>query len=281
MVLESLNVKWLERKPLLAFFIGAIYTLIGFLVARYFFHDALSLPMLFLTTLLITPSLFKLLSVEEKRERKEGIHHFFRNHRDVFEICIFLFLGIFLGYLILSLITAPSTAQATFAYQTKFLEQQEGLSSQLLTTFFQKAPQPDMNQFLSLFSIDLKVALVFFVLSFFYGAGAIFLIILNASIFATFVSYLINQLGRDGAHSLLILGIFFIHVIPEISGFLLAAIAGGVVSKALIQERFLSRAFKNVIRDAAILLVFGCILILLAAYLETFVTTSLFYSAFR
>ncbi len=281
MVLESINVKWLKRRPLLAFFIGAIYTLIGFIVAQYFFHDSLSLPMLFLTTLLITPSTIKLLSIEEKRERKEGLHHFFRNHRDVFEICVFLFLGIFFGYLLLSFLLSPVNAQMMLSYQLNFLEHQEGLSNQLLTTFFEEPPQPTTEQFLNLLGIDIKVALVFFVLSFFYGAGAIFLIILNASIFATFTGYLITHLSTGTTHVFLILGIFFIHVLPEISGFLLAAIAGGVVSKALIQEKFLSQKFKNVVKDAALLLALSCVLIFLAVYLETFVTTTLFYNAFR
>ena len=77
---------------------------VGFFVATFFFKDNPSIPMLFLTTLLIVPSLIKLLTIEGSIERKDGLHHFFRNHIDVIEVYLFLFLGVFLGYFLLGMI---------------------------------------------------------------------------------------------------------------------------------------------------------------------------------
>jgi uncharacterized membrane protein SpoIIM required for sporulation len=67
-----------------------------------------------------------------------------------------------------------------------------------------------------------------------------------------------------------------IHLIPEISGFLLAAIAGGVVSKAILHEKKGSKGFKNVFKDATVLILIAVGLVLLAAVLEVFVTARLF-----
>ena len=73
---------------------------------------------------------------------------------------------------------------------------------------------------------------------------------------------------------------FLIHLLPEISGFLLAAIAGGVVSKALIREKRGTKAFKNVFKDATMLVLIAIGLVLLGAVLEVFVTVRLFQAFF-
>jgi hypothetical protein len=71
-----------------------------------------------------------------------------------------------------------------------------------------------------------------------------------------------------------------IHLIPEMAGFLLAAIAGGVISKAFAREKFKSLQFSNVAKDATMMLVISCGLIILAAALEVYVTSNLFASLF-
>jgi ribose/xylose/arabinose/galactoside ABC-type transport system permease subunit len=67
-------------------------------------------------------------------------------------------------------------------------------------------------------------------------------------------------------------------MIPEVSGFLLAAIAGGVVSRAFASEKFMSKGFKNVLKDASVLLIIAIAFILVAAFLETFVSARIVYS---
>src|SRR3989344_9606761 len=102
MVLEDIKSKYLEQRPFVALFLGVLYTFIGYGVAVFFFGDNLSIAMLFLTTLLLVPTLVHLLDDEEKRESKHGAKLFFRDHADIAEAYLFLFLGIFFGYLLLS-----------------------------------------------------------------------------------------------------------------------------------------------------------------------------------
>ena len=40
--------------------------------------------LLFTLTLLLAPSLAYILRLEEEVERKDGLHHFYHNHKDVF-----------------------------------------------------------------------------------------------------------------------------------------------------------------------------------------------------
>lgn len=277
MVLESISLDWLERRPYISFLFGFSYVFIGYLLAGFFFGNV-SVAMLFLATLLIVPSLIKLLEVEEKRESFYGLRHFFKEHKDLLEAYIFLFLGVFAGYAVLGFAVSSESFMSIFEFQLNFLQNQQGLSSEVIEQFLSKPLVPSIENVAGVLQNNIIVMLICFALSVFYGAGAIFLITLNASVFASFVVYVSNYLSDKASQTFIIMGFFMIHMVPEISGFLLAAIAGGVLSKALTRERVASDNFRNVFKDALLLLLIACALVTLAAFLEVYVTTYLFHN---
>lgn len=276
MVLESIRIDWIERRPYIAFLFGFFYVFIGYFIAGFFF-DNVSIAMLFLATLLIVPSLIKLIEIEEQRESRYGLRHFFKEHKDILEAYIFLFIGVFAGYVLLGYAAEADKFSSIFQFQINFLKNQEGLSRELIESFFVKPLEPSIENVAGVLQNNITVMLICFVLSIFYGAGAVFLVTLNASIFASFVVFVGSYLADKLSKVLLIIGMFMIHMVPEMSGFLLAAVAGGVLSKALLKERFGSKGFRNVLKDAVMLLILACCLILLAAFLEVYVTTYLFH----
>jgi uncharacterized membrane protein SpoIIM required for sporulation len=262
--LESAKVK---KHALFIFFIGIFYVLVSYLVSAYLFEGAVSVAMLFCVSLLLTPSIFIILGVEEKIERKEGIRHFFHDHKDIFKIYLMLFLGIFCAFLILSQL---STTQI-FDYQAGILEKRGDLSQKVINDFKNGATERQFTDFSNIVSYNLEVLIICFILSLFYGAGALFLIVLNASVFAAFISSVVKMSGN----AFQIISIFSVHMIPEMAGFLVAAIAGGVLSRAMMTENKASKEFKNVARDAFVLLFISAALIVIAAVLETYVTSSM------
>lgn len=272
MVLEQLvSTNWLQRKPFIAILLGFVYTFIGAITGYLFFREYLSISILFLVTLLLLPSLMNLLSIGEEREKKEGLRRFFHNHRDIFEIYLFLSVGVFVGYLAMIWVVGVFGMDANV-----LVGEQLGILGDAITK--SEIQQFDANRFthaLGIFSSNVGVAIIFFVLSFFYGAGSIFLIVWNASIFSTFIIVTLRNIGDSVNHSFALLGAFSIYVIPEIAGFLLAAIAGGVVSKAAVVEQFLGGNFRNVVRDAIVLLLWSFILLIISAFLESFVGVGL------
>lgn len=276
MVLETIKIDWIERRPYISFFFGFLYVFAGYFIAGFFF-DNVSIAMLFLATLLIVPSLIKLIELEEKRESKYGLRHFFKEHKDILEAYIFLFIGVFAGYVILGYVVNADNFASIFQFQLNFLKNQQGLSKEVIDAFFSSPLQPSLENVAGVLQSNIMVMLICFVLSIFYGAGAIFLITLNASIFASFVVFVSHYLAQKISEIFLIVGLFMIHMVPEISGFLLAAIAGGVLSKAIMKEKWTSHEFRNVIKDAVMLLVISCVLILVAAFLEVYLTTYLFH----
>ncbi len=276
MVLETIKLDWIKKRHYLCLFFGFAYTFIGYGIGTYIFDSGVSIAMLFLATLLLVPTLVKLVDEEEKIERKQGLKHFFRNHRDVGETYLFLFIGIFLGYVVLGF-AAPGFNEI-FSFQVDFLEKQEGLNSEVIQGFYEKPLQPTFSNVQNIIGNNLLIVLITFMLSFVYGVGAIFLIVLNSSVFAAFVVYISREIATTLGDVLKILGYFSIHLIPEITGFLFAAIAGGVLSKALMNEKFMSNEFRNVARDALAIMGIAVILIVIGAFLEVFLTTRLFYS---
>jgi uncharacterized membrane protein SpoIIM required for sporulation len=283
MVLEDLfSAGWVRRRPYLAFVFGFFFTLISFLLSALFFKSTMSVAMIFLTTLLLIPTLIMLLRMEEKVERKYGLKNFFRNHKDIFEVYLFSFLGVFVAFVVIGLgmYSRPESYSQLFDFQNRFLEFRQGIDKGVIQSFVQGSIQPTISQVMGIFANNLLVVVICFVLSFFYGASAIFLIILNGSVFASFIVLVIKTISENVAHGIQAFLFLMIHLVPEVSGFLLAAIAGGVASKAVIVEKKGSKAFKNVFKDATMMLLIAIGLVLLSAVLEVFVTARLFQMFF-
>jgi uncharacterized membrane protein SpoIIM required for sporulation len=179
------------------------------------------------------------------------------------------FLGIFIGLIIIGSIFGTDLV---YNYQTKFLDEQHSIGAEAVAKFSGKEYAPTALDVLGLFSHNLEVLLIAFVLSVFYGAGAVFLIVLNASLFSAFMFYLVNAASRTAGTVILV------HFVPEIFGFLLAGMAGAILSVALLNEKFGSKYFKNVMKNIVILLVIAIALVFIASVLEIYVSGSVIHS---
>ncbi|MBW2966956.1 stage II sporulation protein M [Candidatus Woesearchaeota archaeon] len=283
MVLEDIfNVRWVKHRPYLAFVFGFLFTVVSYFVSLLFFSKSISVSIIFLTTLLLVPTMILLLKIEESVERKYGLKNFFSNHKDIFEVYLFAFLGVFAGFILLgiALFNNAEAYGSVFEFQIDFLKHHQGLSEEGLQAFVSGTAEPSLPQFGDLVVQNLLVVFLCFVLSFVYGASAIFLIILNGSIFANFIVFVLRTISQNVVQGAQALFLFLIHMVPEVSGFLLAAIAGGIVSKAVMYEKRGTKEFKNVFKDATMLMLISAALVLLGALLEVFVTARLFQVLF-
>ncbi len=265
-----------NHKPYL-FFLGFIYTFIAYIVSYFFFGSYdISIAVLFSLTILLLPSLQILINMEEKKDRK-WLPHFIKEHKDIFEMYLLLSLGIFFAYVIIG---SFMSADSMFIFQQDYLNNHQGISETLFDDFLSSEYNPEFENFVALASQNILIVAICFILSLFYGAGAVFLAILNASVFATYIVTIMKYVGKTIPESLGIIGLFMIHLIPELSGFIIAAIAGSVASRALIKEKFMSRKFSNVMKNCTVLLLISICFIIVAALLETFVTSKLVHILF-
>jgi uncharacterized membrane protein SpoIIM required for sporulation len=263
---------WLERKGRYAFILGIVYSVIGVLIASILFPGDPALVAVAFTSLLLLPELYKIFSIEERREsveQKVSLRALWRDDIDIVRIYIFLFLGILLVYS-LGTILLPS-----FQTNTLFREQLEirfgqGFSGQAVSDVF------STGLFYDLLSNNFLVMMAVFIMALLTGDGAIFLITWNASVWGTIFGLTAKNAalfsGKNAFYLYgLIMLIVFPHMIIEAICYFLAAISGSVISKDVIMERFASDRFMEVFGFNLYLLLIALGFLLLGALVETFV----------
>ena len=262
MVLEQLfKLKWIERKEH-AFFLGFIYSIIGLISAKLIFPSNVGLMSIAFTSILLIPSLAMLLKLEENveiREKKLSIRQLFKDHKDIFKVYIFMFLGIFLAYSLTTLLFPELTIQKLFATQLKTA----GIHGFATT----------QNLLFGIIINNLIVFIVCFILSLIYGAGSILFLTWNASVWGVVFAFFVKQISFiTGENPIIEFGTsilpFLPHMITEAIAYISAAIVGGVVSKAVLREKLFSKKFHHIMTDALIFLLIGFILVIIAGIIE-------------
>ena len=120
-----------------------------------------------------------------------------------------------------------------------------------------------------IFTNNIYVLLFTLIFSLIFGAGVIFVLAWNASVIAAAVG-IFTKLEI----SALPLGLarYAIHGLPEIAAYFVVALAGGLVSVAVIKHEFGTEKFWEVLQDSLNLIILGVVILFIAAILEVFVT---------
>ena len=140
-----------------------------------------------------------------------------------------------------------------------------------------------------IFLNNVKVLIFCILFSFIYGAGAIFILTWNASVIGAAAGNFIRTHVASAAEatgfskfaayfhasSYSILR-YSIHGIPEIGAYFIAALAGGILSVAIIRHDFGTTNFEKVLLDASDLILISIFILFIAAVLEVFVTPVFF-----
>jgi len=144
---------------------------------------------------------------------------------------------------------------------------------------------PDKDEFVEyknyvrgyFFLTNLQVLGFIFLTSFIFGSGALFVIIWNASIIGVFIGeaalrfanlFAISRVEAFFTTLPIALGGLLLHGIPEVLGFFVAAIAGGILSTGMLRHKPMSKRFIRIVIDSVILFVVAIVLIGVAAVLE-------------
>ena len=238
-----------------AFLSGFFYSLIGILAAIIIFPDDVGLMSIAFTSMLSIPPLMRLLKKTFNKNvalKKFSMRLIFKNHSDILVVYIFLFLGIFLSYLLISLFLPYSTILDYFSVQLNVVS---SISNSALTNI--------------IFN-NLLVFVISFLLSFIFGAGGILFLIWNASVWGVVLSFFFKDSLANGQLILLLVNFVSIlpHLITEATAYIGAAIVGGIVSKAILLEKLFSKRFNQILTQAAILLIVGAVLVVIAAFME-------------
>lgn len=269
-MLESLiNFKEINEKPYMMAVWAFIVCTVAVLIST---QIPMSIPGTnsgFLVVLfIIIPSTYfitHLIKKEEMMEEKMVNHKyqmkFWERHEKDIMILLFFFAGMTLAFAVWSLFLPSSFFQAQI---TKVNEIQGYMATGQVTGEV-TGGLTAYDAFISIFYNNMQVLAFSFLFSFIFGAGAIFIIIWNASVLGVYIGQLSKHIWNIPIMSLS----FLPHGIPEIAGYLMAGLAGGIISASIIRKNNM-KTLKAILLDSVKLLIVASILILIGAGVEAY-----------
>lgn len=285
-MLEMLiNPRKAERSPWELFFVGIFYASLSLLLVNWIFsQDAVlsrysGILVVTFTVMFSLPFIYYTIKLEEKKiSEASGTLALLKEHKKAIYAFLWLFLGFVVAlsfwYTLLSstqsfraqietycLINRPANYDSCVKqYDIKDVSTTVGFLSSTERLFL-------------IFTNNIYVLIFTLIFSLIFGAGVIFVLAWNASVIAAAVG-----IFTKSELSILPLGIvrYMIHGIPEIASYFIVALAGGMISIAVIKHETGTEKFWDVLQDSLNLIIIAIIVLFLAALLEVFVTPLLF-----
>jgi len=276
-----INPKKAERRPWEMFFVGLFYSVLSVIIANYIFGSSdakyIGIWIITFTVILTIPFVYFLFRVEEKKDLVyDGAFRIFKEHQKALISLTWLFLGLLIGYSICYMFLPkenflPQIETFCAINQANNFDscvKQYSLSTGKITGYATSS-----ERFLGIFINNMQVFIFTLIFSILFGAGGIFVLAWNATVIASAIGiYSKSQINMLP----LALARYMIHGIPEIASYLIAALAGGILSIAVIKGDYRNKKFLDIMQDILILAVVAMIILALAALIEVFITPSLF-----
>ncbi len=290
MIEMLMNPKRAERRPWEMFFIGLFYATVALLLVSFVFSKDSVLGdyggLLVVTFIVIAtlPFMYYIIKFEEGKDvavSDEG--KLIKEHSKALWALMFLFLGILVAlafwYLVL-----PQYTSINFNAQIKvfcainspanfdYCIEQQGLSP--VTGSITK-----IKLVMNIFANNIYVMIFTILFSLAFGAGAIFILTWNASVIAVAVGIFFTANFKSSFN----IGGFFISILRymfhgglEIAAYFIAALAGGIISVAIIRRDLKGERTWRILQDSLILVIIAIIVLVVAALVEVFITPVLF-----
>jgi uncharacterized membrane protein SpoIIM required for sporulation len=269
-----------ERKPWEMFFIGLLYSSISILLVSFVFSKDSVLSqysgilVVTFTVLCTLPFMYYIIKLEEGKDVEisaEG--KLIKEHSKALKALIWLFLGLVVGFSFWYLIL-PNSAPQNFNAQIQVFcsinspnNYQSCLEHNGLSSITGKVARPDL--LLNIFANNVNVLIFTLIFSLALGAGAIFILAWNASVIGTAVGMFAKT---DLTNIPIGLIRYMIHGVPEILSYFISALAGGIISVAVIRGDLQGERKWNILQDALVLVVIALVILFLSAVVEVFVT---------
>jgi len=286
-MLEMLvNPKKAEKRPWEMFFIGAFYATVSLLLVKWIFagDPVLSkytgiLVVTFVVMFSIPFMYYAIKNEEEKDLHMKGFKLLLKEHTKALTYFMFLFLGFIVAFSFWYIVFEDGNQNFRAQIETYCIinkpayfdecVSEYGIKHISKTTAFLTAKDKIVN----IFANNIYVLIFTLVFSLLFGAGAIFILAWNASV----ISAAIGIFSKSNLANLpLGLMRYMIHGIPEIGAYFAGALAGGIISIAVIRHDIHSEKFWVILQDSLNLVILSVVLLFAAALIEVFITPVLF-----
>ncbi|MEK6885621.1 MAG: stage II sporulation protein M [Nanoarchaeota archaeon] len=281
-----INPKKAERKPWEMFFIGLVYGLLSIIIAYALFgknpvlSHYMSVFVIVFAVIFSMPFVYFTIRLEERKDYEINSEwHLLREHGKAIKVFLWLFIGFVVAFSI-GYIVFPNGENFFRAQIETFCQINRPANFNNCLTEYGLGSTSGITgaatssaRFWGIFSNNIIVLMISMVASLVFGAGAIFILAWNASVIAAAIGIFtrsdITQLPMGLAR-------YFIHGIPEIAAYFMAALAGGIFSTAIINHDSKRERFLMILQDSLNLLVIAIVLLIIAALIEVFITPKLF-----
>jgi hypothetical protein len=278
MVLEALlPPEHARRHPWEIVLLAFVFAGIGVLSTLYLTRGSPESLGLLLITLVALPSIPWILRLFESEEvdlevkRPPGVSTLYRHWPVIFILAMY-FLGLLAGFTFWYLYLPGDQAVKLFAAQVSELK---AISGGLVGVGY-AVKYTATQAFELIFLHNLEVLGLILVFSVLYGAGAVFVLIWNASVISVFLGDLARRyvLQQPGEYALLAaLGGGFLGLLPhgtfELLSYTTGALAGGILSAAVARKAYRSASFPLVVHDIAKLAAWAVVFLAVGAAIES------------
>lgn len=284
-----MNPKKAERKPWEMLIIGILYSSLSILLVNFVFGKDPVLSKysgIFMITFCVIfslPFMYYMILLEEKRDLQEDETPFrlLKEHSRAIMALLWLFVGFIIAfsfwYIVLPNgginfkaqietfchINHPSDFDSCVAQYTN-----PAGNTEKITGFITAR-----DKVTAIFANNVYVLMFTLLFSLIFGAGAIFILAWNASVIAAAIGIFAKSQIVN-----LPMGImrYMIHGLPEIAAYFIAALAGGILSIAVIRRKSAGDRFWSVVQDSLNLVIVAVVVLFLAALIEVFITPTIF-----
>jgi len=287
-MLEAIiNPKEAEKGPWKMFFVGLVYASLSIILVHWFFSSdpelskASGMIVVLFCIMFTLPFMYYLIKREEAEDESvEGIWGIWKIHSDALFALLWLFLGFIIAFSFWHIvfqdsnllnfqvntycqINSPGSVEDCinkYTFTGKFWEIDSGFSNKQI-------------RFLAILENNVYVMIFTLIFSLIFGAGAIFVLIWNASVIAAaigiFANYRLSQIPLG-------IGRYMIHGFPEIAAYFVTALAGGIFGVGFIRHGLKDKKFIKVIENSILLLFLALAILIFAAVLEVYITPMIF-----
>ena len=284
MLEDIIHPKRTQKGPWKMFFIGLIYASLSLILVHWFFSQdpdlskASGMMVVLFLMMFSLPYMYFIIRKEEKEdETVEGFKGVWNAHKDA----LYAFMWLFLGFVI------------AFSFWYIVLQDGNLLNFQLQTYCRINSPT-DINacveqyimgsdkvsgavlkekRLLAIIESNEYVMIFTLIFSLIFGAGAIFILIWNASVIAAAIGIFTKYSWQEIP---LGIGRYMIHGLPEIGAYFVAALAGGIFGVGILRHGIKDERFYKVLQHSIILLFIAILLILIGGVIEVYFTPVLF-----
>ena len=279
-----MKAKRAERHPWELFFVGAFWASVSLLLVTFFFgNDSIlkegsGLLVVIFTVISCLPFMYYIIKLEEGKDVEiDDSGKLVAEHSKAIHALMWMFLGFVVAFSFWYMVL-PEQAGQNFNFQIKTFCAINSPSNFEYCLERHGIPAgtgavTGSSAVFAIFANNISVLIFTIAFSLVFGAGAIFILVWNASVIAAAIGIFAKGQLIDLPLGLLR---YMLHGIPEIAAYFIGALAGGIISVAVIRRDLRGEGAWKILQDSLTLMIIAIVILMVAALMEVHLTPLMF-----